>query len=71
MDIVQITCTLSDVPSFLGVYPSDLLPGVVHRTGTLIINADPHTKEGLHWFANIWNPDCTALPILIPMAVLL
>ena len=37
------------MPSFLSVYPSDLLPRIVHRTGTLIINADPHTKEGSHW----------------------
>jgi len=51
MDAVQITCTLRDVPSFLGVYPSDLLTRIVHRTGTLIINADPHTKEGSHRLA--------------------
>jgi len=51
MDTIQITCILKDMPSFLGVYPSDLLPGIVHRTGTLIINADPHTKEGSHWLA--------------------
>ena len=51
MDTVQITCTLQDVPTFLGVYPSDLLTGIVHRTGTLIINADPYTREGSHWLA--------------------
>jgi len=51
MDTVQITCSLKHVPTFLGVYPSDLLPGIVHRTGTLIINAYPHTKEGSHWLA--------------------
>ena len=51
MDTIQITCTLKDVPSFLGVYPSDKLPGIVHRTGTVIVNADLHTKEGSHWLA--------------------
>jgi len=51
MDTIQITCALKDVPSFLGVYPSDRLPGIVHRTGTVIVNADPHTKEGSHWLA--------------------
>ena len=51
MDTIQITCILKHVPTFLGVYPSDLLPGIVHRTGTLIINADPHTKEVSHWLA--------------------
>ena len=51
MDTIQITCTLKDVPSFLGVYPSEKLPWIVHRTGTAIVNADPHTKEGSHWLA--------------------
>jgi len=51
MDTVQITCSLKDVPTFLGVYPSDLLPTTIHKTGTVIINADPHTREGLHWLA--------------------
>ena len=46
MDTVQITCTLQDVPTFLGVYPSDLLRATIHTTGTVIINADPHTREG-------------------------
>ena len=71
MDNIQITFTLKDVPSFLGVYPSDLLPGIVHRKGTLIINADPHTKEGSHWLAIHLEPRCPALPTLIPLAVLL
>ena len=51
MDTVQITHTLKDVPTFLGVYPSDLLPTTIHKTGTVINNADPHTREGSHWLA--------------------
>jgi len=51
MDTVQITCTLKDIPTFLGVYPCDLLPTTIHKTGTVIINADPHTREGSHWLA--------------------
>ena len=51
MDTVQITCTPKDIPTFLSVYPSDMLPTSIHKTGTVIINADPHTREGLHWLA--------------------
>ena len=51
MDTVQITSTLKDIPTFLGVYPSDLLPTSIHKTGTVIANADPHTREGSHWLA--------------------
>ena len=55
MDTVQITCTLKDIPTFLGVYPSDLLPTSIHKTGTVIINADPHTREGSHWLMMHFN----------------
>ena len=51
MDTTQISCTLKEVRSFLGVYPSDLLPRSVTRLGTVIINADPHTEKGSHWLA--------------------
>jgi hypothetical protein len=52
MDTVQILCALRNVPSFLGVYPSDLLPPhAITRPGTVIINADPRTRSGSHWFA--------------------
>jgi hypothetical protein len=35
------------------MFPSDLLPRKIHaaRTGTIIINADPHTEKGSHWLA--------------------
>jgi hypothetical protein len=49
MDTVQIQCTLRNVRSFLGVYPSDLLPYSIKQTGTVIINTDPHTQKGSHW----------------------
>jgi hypothetical protein len=49
---MQILCTLRNVPSFLGVYPSDLLPPhTFTQPGTIIINTDPHTKSGTHWLA--------------------
>jgi hypothetical protein len=51
MDTLQILCTLRDVNSFLGVFPSDLLPHSVTRPGTLIVNADSHAQTGSHWLA--------------------
>jgi len=56
MDTVQITCTLKDVPTFLDVCPSDLLPTTIHTTGTVIINTDPHTREGSPWLAIHFEP---------------
>jgi hypothetical protein len=57
MDTVQIICALRNVPSFLGVYPSDLLPTrAITRPGTVIINADPHTRSGSHWLAICLEP---------------
>jgi len=53
MDTVQIICTLKDITSFRGAYPSDLLPTSI-QSGT-IINADPHTREGSHWLAIHFN----------------
>ena len=54
MDTVQTICTLKDITSFRGVYPSDLLPTSI-QSGTVIINADPHTREGSHWLAIHFN----------------
>ena len=51
MDTVQIQCTPQNVKSFLGVFPSDLLPKSISRSGSVIINADPHTERGSHWLA--------------------
>jgi len=53
MNTTQIACTLKDVRSFLGVFPSDMLPRSVTQTGTVIINTDPHTEKGSHWLAYI------------------
>jgi hypothetical protein len=74
MDTAQILCTLKDVPSFLGVYPSDILPASITRSATLIVNADPHTACGTHWLAIHLQPrsyygyffDSYGLPPLIP-----
>jgi hypothetical protein len=52
MDTIQIVCTLKNVKSFLGVYPSDLLPHSIHQqTVTVILKTDPHTQAGTHWLA--------------------
>ena len=53
MDTVQITCTLKNVKSFLGVFPSDLLPHSITQPGTVIVNTDTHThtQTGSHWLA--------------------
>ena len=51
MNSAQILCTLKDVPSFLGVYPSDILPHSITRSVTLTVNKDPHTAKGTHWLA--------------------
>jgi len=52
MDTLEIYRTLSHVPTFAGVLPSDLpptssLPGFVMYT--LIINTNDHTEPGSHW----------------------
>jgi hypothetical protein len=47
----QIICCLTDVKSFQAVFPSDLLPRSIDRTGTVIINAYPHTEKGSHRLA--------------------
>jgi hypothetical protein len=51
MDTAQIICTRRNVDSFLRVFPSDLLPRSITRSGTLIVNTDPHTEKGSHWLA--------------------
>ena len=75
MDTRQIMCCLRCVGSFLGVFPSDLLPQQpVARSGTLIVNTDPHTESGSHWLAIQLQPkshscfylDSYGLPPFIP-----
>jgi hypothetical protein len=51
MDTVQILCTLRIVKTYLGVLPSDIPQNSITRSGTVIINADPHTEKGSHWVA--------------------
>ena len=42
---LQILCTLQNVKSFLDVFPSDLLPHSITRSGSIIVNTDPHTER--------------------------
>jgi len=39
------------VKSFLGVFPSDMLPCSVTQPSTVIVNTDAHTQSGSHWLA--------------------
>ena len=56
MDTVQVQCTLQNVKPFLGVFPSNLLPHSISQSGSVIINADPHTERGSHWLAIHFEP---------------
>ena len=51
VETTQIFCTLEDVRSFLGIFPSDMMPRSITQSGTVIINADPHTEKGSHSLA--------------------
>jgi len=42
MDTVQISCTLNNVKSFLGAFPSDLLPHSITEPSTVIFDTDAH-----------------------------
>jgi hypothetical protein len=66
VDTAQIICTLRNVDSFLGVFPSDLIPTSITRSGTLIVNTDSHTEKRSHWLALISKPNHTVPSILIP-----
>ena len=59
MDTAQIICTLKDISSFRGVFASYLLPTSI-QSGTVIINDDPHTREGSHWLAICFNSPLSA-----------
>ena len=41
----------SPCKEFSRVYPSDLIPHSITRSGCLILNTDPHNLEGSHWLA--------------------
>jgi hypothetical protein len=75
MDTRQIICCLRDVGSFIGVFPSDLLPKYpIALSGTLIVNTEQHTESVSHWLAIHFQPrsstayyfDSYGLPPLIP-----
>jgi hypothetical protein len=51
MDTVQM-CTIRNVKSSLGVY----LPHSITRSGSIIIDTDPHTEKGSHWLAIHFEP---------------
>ena len=57
MNTLQILCTLRDVKSFLGIFPSDLLTRTITQPGTIIVNCDPHTEDGSHWLAINFQPN--------------
>jgi hypothetical protein len=71
---MQVICTVRNVKSFLGVFPSGLIPNSITRSGTVIINADPHTEQGSHLLAVLLQPkayncyyfDSYGLPPFLP-----
>jgi hypothetical protein len=56
MDSMQILCTLRDVRSSIGLFPSVLLPRFITQSGTVIIKADPDTEKGSHWLVTNFQP---------------
>lgn len=58
MDTLQIIHALRNLPSFLGVFPSDVLPHSISSSGTIIINVDTHTEGGSHWLAITFQKQC-------------
>ena len=64
MDTVQILCTLRNVKSFLGVFPSDFLTHSITRFGSIIINTYPHTEKRSHWLAIHFEPKSPVFSIL-------
>ena len=47
--MAQILYMLKDVPSFIGVYPSNIKPSSITRSTTLIVNINTHTAKRTHW----------------------
>jgi len=50
MDTIQIPCTLNNIKSFLGAFPTDL-PYSITQTSTVIVTTDAHIKSGSNWLA--------------------
>jgi hypothetical protein len=76
MDTAQISCCLSRVKSFLGVFPSDVLPSAeITNHCSIIVNVDASTQPGSHWLAIRFEPrstqayyfDSYGLPRFIPI----
>ena len=51
MDTIQISCTLKNIKSVLGAFPSDILPHSITQPSTVIVNTDAHTQSGSNWLA--------------------
>ena len=64
MDTLPILCTLCNVKTFLGVFPSDLLPHSIKQPGTIIVNCDPHRKRFPTGWQLIFNQNHSADSIL-------
>jgi len=63
MDTLEIEKILNSDPglkdSFLGVFASDQLPVIEKYPSCLVVNTDPHDKQGLHWIAINFTVDHT------------
>lgn len=60
MNTSQIEQTLRGIPTFAGVFPSDMLPKEFNKPSTFIINLDPHFLAGSHWIAVTIKPNSFA-----------
>ena len=57
---MQILCTLRNVKSILGLFSSDILAQYFARSGTVIINAFPHTEKFQHCLAILFEPEASS-----------
>ena len=51
MDEPTIHNLLKRVRNFVGTFPRDLMPNKIDYNYGLIVNTDPHYKQGQHWVA--------------------
>jgi hypothetical protein len=56
MDTVQVSCALTNVKSFLGGFPSDMLPDSITWPSTVIGNTHAHTELGSQWLSIRLDP---------------
>jgi hypothetical protein len=56
MNSLQIDRLLSHIPGFVGVFPADKIPDIVHYPASFVVNTDKSGKPGTHWLG-IYMPN--------------